>query len=342
MYDRIIRAGLWSNTPFVDLADDTQRLLYVFLVERSDDFGCQIAEPRELLRDVCHATQIHTLDHLAHAIEALAKGDLVRPYEYRASADPNEPPLACLFIPKFRSSRSYSKRSAPPSPWCNPAGEEYGPVRQSYGREAFRVQRNGVPLMNRAQQVKAVAPQPQPDQVKASTKRKTVPVQRQPERSPVPDQPQPQRVISADRGENHESPFNQSHDATIERTPGATLAQSNAELAQGEGWNKKEREGQTSDAVRKKGTRIPEGWTIPPEWVDWAIGNALDQGCHVARPTVMRISLRFYDYYLSKAGPDATSMNWLARWRSWWAREDLPKLANQRTEQQPDAISRAR
>jgi hypothetical protein len=138
-------------------------------------------------------------------------------------------------------------------------------------------------------------------------------------------------------------------DQLLGSKPGADLpqvvARPDADLTIGIGIKtkrKRERQGASGTAA-KRGTRIEEGWTIPDEWIDWAIGNALDQGHHVPRLTVLRISERFHDYYLSKAGQDATSLNWLARWRSWWAREDVAKLANPRIESaQPDAISRAR
>ena len=89
----------------------------------------------------------------------------------------------------------------------------------------------------------------------------------------------------------------------------------------------------------KRATKLPDGWTIPDAWTDWAVGFALDQGHHVARVAVLRVADRFRDWTSSEG---ITSLDWLARWRNFFRREDFAKLAQRPQDQEPDFMARAR
>lgn len=60
---------------------------------------------------------------------------------------------------------------------------------------------------------------------------------------------------------------------------------------------------------KKKATRLPHDWRLPPEWQTWAIGKGLTP----AEATEQ--GERFADYWL--ANPDGTKLDWLATWRNW-------------------------
>jgi len=328
MYDRIIRIGFWTSNRVVGLHNDSHRLFYMLLVCRSDDFGCQAGDFEELLREICHVTQIRTTEAIGAAVQAMADRDLVRVYEVGLSTTGQtyEVPAKWqhqtgkigLYLPRFLSTRTYSRRLFAPSPWCQPERERYGAVRQSTIISP-RLRAQDKPSTN-ANPVQALSPiehkpaqdlsQQPPSNVAPAQQVPQVPDSLELTSEPVPDQ----RQISAD----------------LTR-----------------GWGGEERGSKESSSKQRshttnRGTRIPQAWTIPDEWIHWAIGNALDQGHHVTMPTVHRVAQHFHNHYLAKTGVDATSVNWLARWRSWWAREDLAKLATQRPEPPADAISRAR
>ena len=64
-----------------------------------------------------------------------------------------------------------------------------------------------------------------------------------------------------------------------------------------------------------RGTRLPENWTLPDEWLQWAIDQNL--------APLSNLKLegdRFRDYWWAKAGKDATKRDWFATWRNWTRR----------------------
>lgn len=66
-----------------------------------------------------------------------------------------------------------------------------------------------------------------------------------------------------------------------------------------------------------KGSRLTETWRIPEDWIDWtsAAFPKLD------RPTIIRKSIIFRDFWIAKAGPNAVKLNWLATWRNWMRKD---------------------
>ena len=66
-----------------------------------------------------------------------------------------------------------------------------------------------------------------------------------------------------------------------------------------------------------RGTRLPEDWTLPAEWLTWA---AEDRRWPERR--VRGEADKFADYWRGRAGKDAVKADWLATWRNWCRRAD--------------------
>jgi len=66
-----------------------------------------------------------------------------------------------------------------------------------------------------------------------------------------------------------------------------------------------------------RATRLPEDWSLPDDWRDWAVTVY-----HLDPQRVVRISLTFRDHFLQKPGKDATSLDWKRRWQN-WIRKDM-------------------
>ena len=61
----------------------------------------------------------------------------------------------------------------------------------------------------------------------------------------------------------------------------------------------------------KKGSRLPEDWTLPSEWRDWATAEGMDE------LSVHREAERFRDYWLSAPSSKGVKSDWQATWRNW-------------------------
>ncbi len=62
----------------------------------------------------------------------------------------------------------------------------------------------------------------------------------------------------------------------------------------------------------KKGARLPEDWMLPRRWGNWAL-----ETYDVTAPQVRREAERFKNHWLSKAGKDATKIDWERTWHNW-------------------------
>jgi len=60
-----------------------------------------------------------------------------------------------------------------------------------------------------------------------------------------------------------------------------------------------------------RASRLAADWFLPMEWGEWAISEGMD------RDAVRVQADRFKDYWLAKAGKDATKLDWQATWRNW-------------------------
>ena len=64
-------------------------------------------------------------------------------------------------------------------------------------------------------------------------------------------------------------------------------------------------------AAKKKAARLPESWSLPRAWGQWAISEGYAEA-------VVRVEAeKFRDYWISKSGKDAAKLDWFATWRNW-------------------------
>ncbi|MEO7467546.1 MAG: DUF1376 domain-containing protein [Sphingobium limneticum] len=78
----------------------------------------------------------------------------------------------------------------------------------------------------------------------------------------------------------------------------------------------------SSKKTRRLGSRLPDNWTLPADWRDWA---ANDWGWP---PDVIQAEAdQFRDYWCAKPGREGTKTDWLATWRNWCrnSRRNPPK-----------------
>jgi hypothetical protein len=63
--------------------------------------------------------------------------------------------------------------------------------------------------------------------------------------------------------------------------------------------------------AKKKATRLPENWSLPRAWGQWAVSEGYSEA-------VIRIEAeKFRDHWISKSGKDAAKLDWFATWRNW-------------------------
>ena len=83
------------------------------------------------------------------------------------------------------------------------------------------------------------------------------------------------------------------------------------------------RGGTRASTRAKRGTRIPDDFTVTPDMVAWARDNAshVDGRYETAQ---------FCDYWRSKAGKDAAKLNWVLTWQTWMrkAEQQAPTSRN--------------
>jgi uncharacterized protein YdaU (DUF1376 family) len=62
----------------------------------------------------------------------------------------------------------------------------------------------------------------------------------------------------------------------------------------------------------KRGSRLPQNWTLPDEWREWAeINHSADRAVIAAEAD------RFRDHWISKPGQGGVKLDWFATWRNW-------------------------
>jgi uncharacterized protein YdaU (DUF1376 family) len=67
----------------------------------------------------------------------------------------------------------------------------------------------------------------------------------------------------------------------------------------------------------KRGSRLDDNWVLPPLWKEWAVR---------VRPTlnIDETADSFKDFWHSKAGQNATKLDWHATWRNWVRSQKVP------------------
>ncbi|MBU0885525.1 MAG: MarR family transcriptional regulator, partial [Alphaproteobacteria bacterium] len=58
-----------------------------------------------------------------------------------------------------------------------------------------------------------------------------------------------------------------------------------------------------------RGTRLPEGWTLPPHWQDFAEAEG--------HPDPQREAAKFADYWRALPGQRGVKLDWFGTWRNW-------------------------
>lgn len=111
MPDRVIRDELLDSDRWLNLGHDSERLVFIGLLLRCDDFGNMEAGAGRLFRFVQSFTQVKSQENVAAILQHLADADLIRLYQSEGRE--------LIHIPRLRPHRQYLVRRCPPSPWCD-------------------------------------------------------------------------------------------------------------------------------------------------------------------------------------------------------------------------------
>lgn len=108
MPDRIIRDELLESERWLTLKDNADRLAYITLLLRCDDYGNYSAEPFRLMR-MWRDFGIATVELVAKTLTELMDHDLIRVYTVESKH--------YLHLPRFKNARRYWSRKFPKSPF---------------------------------------------------------------------------------------------------------------------------------------------------------------------------------------------------------------------------------
>jgi uncharacterized protein YdaU (DUF1376 family) len=64
---------------------------------------------------------------------------------------------------------------------------------------------------------------------------------------------------------------------------------------------------------QSRGTRLPKDWHLPKAWGEWALQNRPGMTVEAIREE----AAKFADHWHSKAGKEASKLDWEATWRNW-------------------------
>lgn len=71
---------------------------------------------------------------------------------------------------------------------------------------------------------------------------------------------------------------------------------------------------------KSHGTRLPDDWTLPKAWGEWALSQQWPE------PVVRAEADKFRDYWHSVAGQKGRKADWQATWRNWMRNSKQPKV----------------
>lgn len=74
----------------------------------------------------------------------------------------------------------------------------------------------------------------------------------------------------------------------------------------------------------KRGSRLPEDWTLPDDWLAWALAERPEFG----EAGMRKVGECFGDHWRAATGKGATKVDWLATWRNWVRNEKPPMEGN--------------
>jgi hypothetical protein len=75
----------------------------------------------------------------------------------------------------------------------------------------------------------------------------------------------------------------------------------------------------------KRGSRLPQNWTLPDVWREWAEINFSPD-----RAVIAREADSFRDYWISQPGQRGVKLDWEATWRNWCRKAHVPATRVQR------------
>lgn len=76
-----------------------------------------------------------------------------------------------------------------------------------------------------------------------------------------------------------------------------------------------EEEREAKASTKKRATRLSDDWFLPMEWGQWCVSEGY------AQDVIRREADNFKDYWHSKAGANATKLDWEATWRVWMRKQ---------------------
>lgn len=83
----------------------------------------------------------------------------------------------------------------------------------------------------------------------------------------------------------------------------------------------------TTPQKRRRGTRLPEDFTVDDDMKSWAREHTPHINGHIE-------TANFIDYWRAKSGKDATKLDWVATWRTWMRNAEQRAPQTRRAEQQ--------
>ncbi|CDF86354.1 conserved phage protein [Pseudomonas knackmussii B13] len=70
----------------------------------------------------------------------------------------------------------------------------------------------------------------------------------------------------------------------------------------------------------KRGTRLPADWTLPDDWLAWALSERPEFG----EAAMRKVGESFGDHWRAATGKGATKLDWQATWRNWVRNQRIP------------------
>lgn len=70
----------------------------------------------------------------------------------------------------------------------------------------------------------------------------------------------------------------------------------------------------------KRGTRLPADWTLPDDWLAWALNERREFTGQAMR----KVGEAFGDHWRAATGKNATKLDWQATWRNWVRNQRAP------------------
>lgn len=89
-----------------------------------------------------------------------------------------------------------------------------------------------------------------------------------------------------------------------------------------------------------RGSRLPEDWVLPPEWLKWAIWQAQQKNVGLTEAEIRECADQFADHWRSQVGRHGRKADWKATWRNWIRNELKWRAQRTPTQQKPKTQSR--